>query len=1335
MSIRTVSIGDVSSRDSIKKLSLKFLRFLPCLFVVHALLGVSASIAQSSTPSASAVAPRITGPVDDSKVTRLPGNVPMLARRAQYDHGEAEASTQMTHIRLVLSRTPEQQAALTQYLADLQSKSSPNYHKWLTPEQFGKLYGPADSDIAAIVAWIESKGLKLEEVSTGRTNIAFSGTVGQVEAAFNTQIHSFEVNGQQFYSNIADPSIPSALAPVVMGVAHLDTIRPKSDRIPGPAGKIDSGTKRLVPISAAQARGPRPSLTLNEGSSSDPSYFLFIVPGDAATIYDTPNTTFNANYTSGTTYNGSGVSIGIGGDAPINTSTVANYRTVFLGNTTPPTLGLNDGSSSGDTDEAYIDLELSGGIAPGATIVYYGGSDLSTAINAAISANTVDIFSLSFSQCEVEFTTAENSLQSAQWQQAAGQGIAVVVSTGDNGSAECDVNDANGTTEATQGLSVNGLASTPYNIAVGGTDFAGLTGSFSTYASESQGSSATYFRTALSYIPESTWNDSTENDTTISANIPWTAISGDSADANIAAGGGGPSNCATNTTTDSTLGSCTAGYPKPSWQRGTGVPSDRVRDLPDVSLMSGNGFDPAAWLVCTDDTVTNTTYTQNCSTESDGDFYFNAFGGTSTAAPTFAGILALVQQKTGDRMGQAVQELYNLYNGSNASVIFHDVTTGNNSVACVSGSPSCAANSGGYYYETGYNTTAGYDLATGLGSVDVKNLVTYWGSSTGSGTATVNATPSSGTVTTAQSFTVAVSVTGSGTTGTPTGTVTLSGGGYTSSAETLSSGDYTFTIPAGALSVGTDTLTITYSGDTNYASTTGTTSVIVTAAPAPAVTLTPTSLTFASTNQGSSAPTQSVTVKNTGTAALTISGITITGTNASSYSETNTCGTGLAAGASCAITVTFTPAAAGVLTAAVSIADNVTGSPQTVPLTGTGVAIAPVVSLSPTSLTFASTTEGSSAATQSVMVKNTGTAALTISGITITGTGASSYSETNTCGTGLAIGASCAITVTFKPAAAGTLTAAVSIADNITGSPQTVSLTGIGVALAPVVSISPTSLTFPQTTLLTSAPTQMVTITNNGTAPLTITTIAISNGQNYTETSACGTVAIGASCISTVTFTPTTFGTLTGTLSITDNAPNSPQTVTLSGTVKEAGSYTLAAGAATVAPGSSATSTITATGVSGYDGSPITLSGCTQATAPSGATDTPTCSITAATITIASGSTTGTGTVSFSTTAASSSFRAGQTGNTAKLERWAGAGGVVLAGLFLFGIPARRRNWKSILGILIFMAGMGVLSGCGGGGGGGSSNPGTTAGTYTYTITGTDAAGDKQPATITLTVS
>lgn len=770
------------------------------------------------------VAPRIRGPIDESALVPLKGNVTALAR-PQFDRGEADPAVQLTGVRLVLSRSAAQEAALEQFMAEQLDKTSPNYHHWLTPQQFGQLYGPADSDMAALEAWLESHGLSVENVSPGRTNIAFSGSVRQMEEAFHTTIHSFNAQGRQFYSNTGNPQIPAALAGVVRGVAHLNTLEPRSYAIRGNPATYDAAAKRLTPLHAEDG-GARAGLTYGSGSSE----FLYMVAGDAATIYDTPNS-LNANFSSGTSYTGQGVTIGIGGDGLIQASTVENYRKLFIGDSAAPNIinVLGTASANGDTDEAYLDTEISGALAPGATIDVYVSSNLDDAIEKALSDNTVDIFSLSFGECEMDLTTADNQLIEGWWQQAASQGIAVTVSTGDSGSAGCDDNDTEQTAAA--GLQVSGFASTPYNIAVGGTDTYGLLNGASSYVSSTNSS---LYRSALKYIPESTWNDSVVTDGLITNNEPEVGFS-QTGQTDIIAGAGGASSCSTNTDTSNptsgvTVGTCTHGYAKPSWQRGTGVPSDGVRDVPDVSLMAGNGYDDATWLVCTDDTNNGTA--ENC-TLSGGTFSAAGFGGTSASAPAFAGILALVQQKVGGRLGaDGAKTLYDLFNGSHAASIFHDVTQGNNSVPCTQGTPNCSKDAAGSYFLSGYNTTAGYDLATGMGSVDATQLVNDWGAATGSGSATVTPTLSSASITTAQSLTVNVTVTGSA--GTPTGTVTLSGGGYTSSAVTLSAGAASFTVPAGSLAVGNDTLTVAYSGDTNYASTTGQATVTVTTVAAPA---------------------------------------------------------------------------------------------------------------------------------------------------------------------------------------------------------------------------------------------------------------------------------------------------------------------------------------------------------------------------------------------------------------------------------------------------------------------------------------------------------------------
>ena len=321
---------------------------------------------------------------------------------------------------------------------------------------------------------------------------------------------------------------------------------------------------------------------------------------------------------------------------------------------------------------------------------------------------------------------------------------------------------------------------------------------------------------------------------------------------------------------------------------------------------------------------------------------------------------------------------------------------------------------------------------------------------------------------------------------------------------------------------------------------------------APAVTLTPTSLTFASTPVGSTTAAQLVTVKNSGTATLNLTSETITGTNASSFLKSaTTCGATLAAAATCTVSVEFKPAAAGTLRASLAIADNASGSPQGVTLTGTGTA--PAVTLSPTSLTFASTTVGSTTAAQVITVKNSGTATLNLTSETITGTNASSFLKSaTTCGATLAAAATCTVSVEFKPAATGALSGVLSVADNASGSPQTATLSGTGVAVSgPVVSLTPASITFPATTVGLTSAAQVVTLKNTGTATLTMSSIALAgtNPTSFVEIGTCGTtLTAGASCLLYVGSKPASAVALSATMSVTDNAAGSPHKVTLTGT-------------------------------------------------------------------------------------------------------------------------------------------------------------------------------------------
>ena len=316
---------------------------------------------------------------------------------------------------------------------------------------------------------------------------------------------------------------------------------------------------------------------------------------------------------------------------------------------------------------------------------------------------------------------------------------------------------------------------------------------------------------------------------------------------------------------------------------------------------------------------------------------------------------------------------------------------------------------------------------------------------------------------------------------------------------------------------------------------------------APTVTLSPTPLAFGSQFVGTSSAAQSVTLTNTSALALTLTSITITGTNSGNFVQTNNCGTGLSAGANCTISIKFTPSTAGARSVSLTVTDNATGSPQTVTLTGTGTA--PAVTRSPTSLAFGNQLIGTSSAGRAITITNSGTATLTLVSISLSGANSGDFTQINTCGATLAAAANCSISVIFTPSALGARFASVIIADNATGSPQTVSMTGTGAT--PIVTLSRSLVSFGIRQLGTTSSGTNVTLKNTGGAALSLTSISITgaNSSDFNQTTTCGvSVAAGASCTITATFSPSATGARTAAISVTDNASGSPQNVGLSGT-------------------------------------------------------------------------------------------------------------------------------------------------------------------------------------------
>jgi trimeric autotransporter adhesin len=641
----------------------------------------------------SAARPLITRPVDESSLITLRGNVHPLAR-PQFDRGPAPVSLGAQRQLLVLKRPPERERMLQQYLASLEDKNSPNFHRFLTPEQFAQQFGPAPEDVVQVVSWLNSQGFAVNKVARSGMAIEFSGSVDQLEAAFHTQIRRFVVRGQEHVANVTNPMIPSALASVVAGVSPLNDFYPRPQTIQGPSGRWNNAEKRFLP-------------NLTVSISNTP--YLFVAPGDIATIYDAP-TSLNTQFKHGqAAYDGTGVTIGIVTNGGVSIPNVQNYRSLFK---LPPTSisVVVDGNSPGAADdiESTLDAEIAGAIAPGAKLVYYQAADTTfqsgvmLALLRAIDDNAVNILNVSYGTCELAQGAAGNQEILNAMEQAAVQGIAVTVSSGDSGSAGCD--NADTQTIASHGFGVNALASTPYTVAVGGTDFGTLAANFSNYVSTANGRNYT---SALGYIPETTWNNSPmSNGSAVNnqANLDY------SGNPNIAAGGGGASSAGLYDGTGNVLG----GYAKPAWQQqfetSAGIAADYARDLPDVSLFAANGMYGALWATCRDNDCQGTSPT------------ITGVGGTSASAPAFAGVLALINQKVGaaTRLGQPNWVLYALAKAHPEA--FHRTASGNNSVVCAAGTPNCDANG----FMNGYNAGGAYNLATGLGSVDIASLVSNW---------------------------------------------------------------------------------------------------------------------------------------------------------------------------------------------------------------------------------------------------------------------------------------------------------------------------------------------------------------------------------------------------------------------------------------------------------------------------------------------------------------------------------------------------------------------------------------------------------------------------------
>jgi hypothetical protein len=1310
-------------------------------------------LAAQSLPSLAVT--RVTQPVNDNARVVLAGNVHPLARKL-FDQGAAPASTPTGNIRLVLARSTAQQQALTQYLGDVQNPHSARYHHWLTPTQYGAAFGVTDADLQTVEGWLASHGFTVGAVSAARNTIQFSGTFGQVESSFHTAMHAYLVEGVRHYANAADPQIPAALAPVIAGIASLNDFHPVSQARLGARGHFDASTRRI-----------KPDFTLF-GSNSTP--YLFVDPADAATIYDTPNATLNTSYT-GTTYDGTGVNIGIAGDSNIVMQDVTNYRVAFLNeaaataNTPTVVVDGSDPGVNGDEGEALLDTEVSGGLAPGAKVYLYTSADsdlqagLFNAIFRALDDNTVSILNISFGGCEAAQGAAGNALILEAEEQAAAQGISVTVAAGDSGSAGCD---PDGETTATQGFAVNGFASTPWAIAAGGTDYDVLANDFTQYVTDSEGGklsdgTAPYWGTALSYIPEEPWNDSTANNGDLSNNSA--LLSGGYS--NIVAGGGGASSCAT-----TTLTTCAAGYAKPAFQKGL-TPADGVRDVPDVAFLAGNGLYGAVWLVCADEGQPGPgtdTDVSDCATtggQFNGQSTFSGYGGTSAAAPALAGLLALVEQKTGSRLGQADTVLYQLASLHYATV-FHDVTSGNNSVVCTTGTPDCGSNN----FLTGFNAVTGYDEASGLGSVDAAQMVKLWSSVGLASTATtfsINGSTAAVNVAHGTTLTLAAGITPATATGAVAvvDTANETAGGTGSGPQ--NDGQIAIPLTAGAGSVqynglpgGTYTVYAQYGGDTNDAASTSTPAIQVTvSAEASTTGLTlnaysgaynpttgnPSIANLAGVPYGSyifadaqiygkaeGASTQGLatgTVKMTDSSSVLATGLAVTSGNQVSYGAPSTAYPAAFAVGSHSLVADYSGDASYNASASTAV-------PFTVVKDGTSVSVVPAKASIDSE---ASDVIDVIVDTTSVGSEPTGTITVTANGVTLgTLTGGYLQGSSGTTGADEIIGQ---LTVDGSALAAGanTIAAAYSGDGNYTGSSGTglvtVAESAFKLSNSGAISVAPGATTG-NTSSIAVAPTNgFVGVVNLTcavtTAPAGASSPATCSVPATVNITGTGSVSATMTLATTASTTPGAYAvTVTGVDATTGKtSATTVVSATVTGTAPAAGFSLSNSGAIAVAAGATTgnTATITVTPANGFTGQ-VNLS-CAVTTSVASPTDPPTCSVAAA-VTIA-GTTAATATLTVTTTAGTTALNA---------PFRFGLPGTALAALLFFGVPKRRRRLAGYFALLMLMATAGAM-GCGSSGssgGGGGTKGGTTAGTYTVTVTAVDAATGNITATSAVSV-
>ncbi len=701
---------------------------------------------------------RIVGEIRSDRMMVVRGSLHPLVAVAR-DEGQLPGSYAIQGMSLLFNRSAAQQDDLNRLLAQQQTRGSAMFHHWLTPAQFAARYGTSQSDLQAAAAWLRSQGFTVDQIPPSADRIDFSGTAAQVNAAFHTEMHRYLLRGAEHWANSTELSFPQAIAGMVIGVAHLNTFRPAVSHL------------KSTPIHLARKPGStrlRPYYTVtNSGAPVN-----YLAPADIQTIYD-----ITALYGAGVS--GTGQYLGIMGQTDITQymSDISIFRSLSgLNASNLPTQIVMPGTGStsgeaaagaatGDLGESDLDTEWSGAVAKDASIIYVTvGSNQNYSVLDALqyaiqtdlvnnNQNVLPVISISYGNCEQQYTQAEIEQYVGLGQQANSQGQTIVASSGDDGSADCDglVNNVQ-ETAATLGLAVDFPGSSPYTTAAGGTSFEADINSPAQYWDEAGNYTTSQGATngsALSYIPEGAWNDSP-------------TLAAAQANGGLGAGGGGISEvfnanpnysvAASSPPTPSLAGTGLSYLAaKPFWQTGPGVPNDGARDVPDVALSADPDHD--GYVMCTEETNNSGAITiPSCASPTqypytDANGSGTIYGGTSVSAPQFAAMITLWNQAAGytissahgGGVGNANYILYALAQTSPS--VFHDVVassnqaTNSNAVDCQQGTPSCVPdpNNSGNYIMAGYDVGAGYDQATGLGSVDVAAMSAVWGSASPAG--------------------------------------------------------------------------------------------------------------------------------------------------------------------------------------------------------------------------------------------------------------------------------------------------------------------------------------------------------------------------------------------------------------------------------------------------------------------------------------------------------------------------------------------------------------------------------------------------------------------------